>query len=81
MIRTQVQLDEGQYERLKTLATRRAQSISQLVRQGVDHVLTSEERRRVWERLMKAGGSCHDPEGKKDVASRHDEYLAEVYRG
>ena len=80
MVRTQVQLDEDQYERLKVLAASRSKSISQLVREGVEHLLTAAHRREVWERLMEAAGSCHDPEGKNDVATRHDEYLAEVYR-
>ena len=80
MIRTQIQLDEDQYERLKALATSRSQSIAQLVREGVEHLLIAADHRKVWERLIEAAGSCHDPSGKTDVAVRHDEYLAEVYR-
>jgi predicted transcriptional regulator len=80
MVRTQVQLDEDQYARLKELAARRSQSISQLVREGVDQFLTTANRSEVWERLMNAAGSCHDPEGKTDVSRRHDEYLAAAYR-
>lgn len=80
MIRTQVQLDKDQYERLKALATSRSQSIAQLVREGVEQLLTAADRRQVWERLMRAAGSCPDPDGRADVAVHHDEYLAEVYR-
>jgi hypothetical protein len=80
MIRTQVQLDEDQYERLKALATSRSQSIAQLVREGVEQLLTAADRRQVWERLMQAAGSCHDPDARADVAVQHDEYLTEAYR-
>lgn len=42
MIRTQIQLEPGQYQRLKALAARRSTSIAKLVREGVDHVLACE---------------------------------------
>ena len=80
MIRTQVQLDEDQYERLKALATSRSQSLSQLVRESVERLLAESGRRESWERLLEAAGSCHDPEGTRDVSTRHDEYLLESYR-
>jgi hypothetical protein len=80
MIRTQIQLDEDQYERLKSLAKSRSQSISQLVRDGVEQLLTAADRRQAWDRLLQSAGSCHDPDGKADVAVRHDEYLTEAYR-
>lgn len=80
VIRTQVQLDEEQYQRLKALSIRRSESISQLVRECVEQLLNAVDRRETWERLMEAAGSCHDPEGKTDVALRHDDYLARAYR-
>ncbi len=80
MIRTQIQLDEDQYERLKTLAAARSQSVSQLVRESVELLLGSTDRREVWARLMSAAGTCHDPEAKGDVAVRHDDFLVEAYR-
>jgi len=81
MIRTQVQLDESQYRKLKELAATRSQSVSQLVREGVERVLTEAERRERWDRVLAVVGTCHDPEGSRDVARRHDEYLKDVYRG
>ena len=80
MIRTQVQLDEGQYERLRALAAERSQSIAQLVREGVDRVLGEADRSRRWDTLWKAVGSCRDAEGRRDVSVRHDDVLAGVYR-
>ena len=68
MIRTQVQLDESQYRKLKELAAKRSQSVSQLVREGVDRVLTEAEHQGLWERLLAVVGTCHDPEGAGEVA-------------
>lgn len=78
MIRTQIQLEEGQYKKLKSLAARRALSISRLVREGVDKLLSDDERSERWRRLRGAVGSCHDPAGTGDVAARHDHYLADA---
>jgi hypothetical protein len=80
MIRTQIQIDEEQYERLRALAARRSQSVAQLVRESVDRLLADSERARSWEGLWKAVGSCHDPAGARDVSVRHDDYLAQAYR-
>ncbi|MGQ0733191.1 MAG: ribbon-helix-helix protein, CopG family [Acidobacteriota bacterium] len=78
MIRTQIQLDEEQYERLRALAAGRSQSVAQLVREGVDLVLDEADRGRSWEGLWKAAGTCHDPEGG-DVSVRHDDHLAKAF--
>jgi hypothetical protein len=79
MIRTQIQLDEDQYARLRALAARRSESVAQLVREGVDRVLAAAEQSRSWEGLWRAVGSCHDPEGPGDVASEHDRHLAKAF--
>jgi hypothetical protein len=79
MIRTQVQLDEEQYERLRALAARRRQSVAQLVREGVEHVLAESEHTRSWHGLWKAVGSCRDLDGARDVSARHDEHLARAF--
>jgi len=42
--------------------------------------LTEAERRERWDRVLAVVGTCHDPEGSRDVARRHDEYLKDVYR-
>ena len=79
MIRTQIQLDQVQYERLKALAARRSKSFAQLVREGVDHVLASEQRETGWDRLLGAAGSCRTKDGATDVSSRHDAYLSDSF--
>ena len=80
MVRTQIQLDETQYERLKALAAKRSRSLSQLVREGVDRLLGESERSEVWTEFWKAAGSCHDSTGAEDVARRHDEYIVKALR-
>lgn len=80
MVRTQIQLEPAQYERLRKLAAERSQSLSQLIREGVDHVLAASESPSRWDALWRAVGACHDIEGRTDVAERHDEVLADTYR-
>ena len=80
MVRTQVQMDELQYQKLKALAAERSQSISQLVRESVEIYLGEAERRDKWAGLWEAVGQCHDQEGARDVARRHDDPLTGVYR-
>lgn len=79
LIRTQVQLAEDQYRRLKSLAAARSQSVSQLVREGVDRLLEEAGQDRKWRRLLEVAGSVEDREGAEDVSQKHDEYLARIY--
>lgn len=79
MIRTQIQLESDQYERLKELAARRSKSFAQLVREGVAHVLEAEERESDWDRFLTAVGSFRAEDDAADVAERHDAYLADAY--
>ena len=79
VIRTQVRLDPDQHERLKVLAARRSTSLSQLVREGVDHVLATEHREATWDRFLNAAGSCRTKVGTTDISSRHDAYLSDAF--
>lgn len=78
MIRTQIQLEPAQYERLKALAERRATSVAQLVREGVDQILDGERASTDWDRFLAAAGSCHSNDGVTDVSARHDAYLSDA---
>ncbi len=82
MVRTQIQLTEAQHEALKRIASARRVSVAELVRQGVDAVIsyetapvTDEERR---ERALEIMGKGHS--GKSDIARRHDEYLGKDFK-
>jgi len=79
MIRTQIQLEPAQYERLKALAARRSTSVAHLVREGVDHVLTVDHSDAAWERLLSTSGIGRAGDGVTDVSAQHDRYLADVF--
>jgi hypothetical protein len=81
MVRTQVQLTEDQLRTLRRRAARQNVSIAEVVRRAVEALLrsdlgpTDEELRR---RAVEVAGRFRS--GKRDVAKRHDKYLAEAYR-
>jgi len=80
MIRTQIQLTEGQARELRELAARENVSVAELIRRAVDGLLERKvtislnERR---QRAMALVGQFRS--GQSDVSEKHDEYLAEVY--
>jgi Ribbon-helix-helix domain len=82
MVRTQIQLTEEQYKRLKAMSHQQGISIAEIVRQSVDeytkrretdHVDPDERRRRA----MAVAGRFNS--GLSDISVNHDEYLAEAY--
>ena len=80
MIRTQVQLTERQLLRLREIAAKRGLSISELVRTGVEHILSHAERGEHGDQAQSAiaaAGRFHS--GHVDIARRHDAYLAAAY--
>ena len=79
MIRTQIQLERDQYERLKELAARQSKSFSQVVREGVDRLLAAERSETAWDRFLTTVGSFRAEDDAADVAERHDAYLADAY--
>ena len=78
MVRTQIQLTEKQSRELKLLAAQRGKSVSELIRQSVDDLLSSTnvvddaERRR---RAIAAAGRFRS--GHTDLSTDHDRYPAE----
>ena len=79
MIRTQIQLEPIQYERLKALAARQSKSFAQLVREGVEHVLAAEQSETAWDNFLAAVGSCRAEGDVTDVSARHDAYLSDAF--
>jgi plasmid stability protein len=81
MVRTQIQLTEPQFEALKARASAEGRSMADLIRALVDESLSGtgwpdrDERRR---RALAAIGMLR--KGPRDLARRHDDYLAEAYR-
>jgi len=79
MIRTQIQLERDQYERLKELAARQSKSFSQVVREGVDQLLAAELSDTAWDRFLAAAGSCRATDDASDISARHDAYLSDAF--
>jgi len=82
MLRTQIQLTEKQASQLKTLASRRWVSMAELIRQGVDLVLSHGgeiSSAEIRHKAQEAAGRFRS--GTHDGSVRHDEYLSKEYAG
>jgi len=80
LVRTQIQLDERQAERLKAFAASRGLSMAEWIRRAVDSALLTgcvpdkEEQRH---RAIAASGRFNS--GVTDISAEHDKYLAEAF--
>jgi len=88
MIRISIQFTEEQIKLLKTIAKARKTSVANLVRESVtlflnnnsDEAIREVKRQQVLEGLKKIKEMKYrDIEGKTDLSTNHDEYLAEIY--
>ncbi len=80
MTRVQVQFTAEQSRALREIAAAEGRSMADLVREGVDALVRSRGRRsraEIRERAIAAAGCARS--GVKDLARRHDHYLAEAY--
>jgi len=80
MIRTQVQLTEGQLESLRQASAATGRSVADLIRQGVDLYLAGRSelgREERIERAIKVAGRFSS--GRTDVSANHDRHLAEAF--
>lgn len=81
MIRTQIQLPEQQVSTLKQLALQQHVSMAELIRRAIDLFTASPEAGNLQERRQRAlaaAGRFHS--GHDDIATRHDDYLAEAFK-
>lgn len=81
MIRTQIQVTEAQLAALRQLSAESGRSISNLVREGVETVLSTRhglDREERIGRALRAAGRFSS--GTKDGSAQHDRYLAEAFR-
>jgi hypothetical protein len=80
MVRTQIQLTQGQVDDLKSLSAEKGGSMAAWIRKGVDIMireaggLSFEERRKRALEAVGIGRSESD-----DIAENHDAYLEEIY--
>jgi plasmid stability protein len=80
MVRTQIQLDEEQKQKLKQVAAEHGVSVAELIRQGVDAILATygrPERRDMLQRAAAAAGRFRSK--GKNVAKNHDRYLDQAF--
>jgi hypothetical protein len=75
MIRTQIQLEPSELDRIKQAAAQEACSVSHYIRESVLDRLSRTERSRVTEAVRELGGKYRS--GVGDLSSRHDDYLDE----
>jgi hypothetical protein len=84
MVRTQIQLPEDQYRRLRRWAGRLGVSLSEAMRRCLAEHLDREEAAPSREELVRAAlavcGKYSGPKGPSRVAADHDRHLAEAYR-
>jgi hypothetical protein len=76
MVRTIIQLPEDQAAALARAARRRGVSKAALVREALGLLLARESGEPALERALRAAGS--GASGLRDLAERHDDYLAEL---
>jgi Arc/MetJ-type ribon-helix-helix transcriptional regulator len=82
MVRMQVQFTEEQLAQLKKIAKDSDRSISDVVRESVDELITKKRQRYTPEQIEAAmrfagGGSSGQP--GSNIAREHDRYLDEIY--
>lgn len=78
MVRTQIQLTETQAKILHELALKQGISVAELIRKSVDDYLKHADggnKQELVERAKEAAGKYRT--GLKDLAEKHDQYLAE----
>ncbi|WP_460171146.1 ribbon-helix-helix domain-containing protein [Thermus sp. FJN-A] len=77
MVRTQVQLTEAQWARLKAKAHAEGVSLAELVRRAVEQFLEREGYEEQAQRALLAVGRFASGQG--DVSEAHDRYLEEAF--
>lgn len=75
MIRTQIQLTEGQFRRLKRLSAERGISLAGLIREALDRHMDGQDPTALRARAANSIGGFRS--GMVDVSNEHDRYFAE----
>ena len=81
MVRTQIQLDEEQYEAVRRLAHRQRLSLAAAIRKLIDEALHGKRPRRARGARALLGVAGVGSSGLGDLGRRHDHYLAEEGKG
>lgn len=82
LVRTQIQLDERQAERLKAVAASRGLSMAEWIRRAVDSaLLTGALQDKEDQRGRAIAASGRFDSGAADISVKHDKYLVEAFAG
>ena len=82
MIRTQIQVTEEQMIALKKISAERNVSVAELIRNGIDHLIQTQNYVSLAERRKHAialSGRFHAGDKDNNVSENHDDYLADIY--
>ena len=81
MVRTQIQLTERQARELRRMAVKEGVSMAEVIRRAVDAKIRGGTGEVPWEERVRRAQAAMGKfrTGLKDVAERHDDYLAEEY--
>jgi 16S rRNA U516 pseudouridylate synthase RsuA-like enzyme len=80
MVRTQIQLTEGQARTLKRLARQQQRSVAELIRQSVELYIAAAGELPLdqqYERALAVAGKYRS--GDADLGRNHDQYLTQAY--
>ena len=77
MVRTQIQLSEGQAKALKKISAERGISMAEVIREAVDRIVAEAERQKNMRGFLNLSGRFSS--GLTDVSINHDKYLEEDY--
>lgn len=80
MIRTQIQITPEQARALKRLASREGKSVAELIRSSVDSMLKTSGIRDNDELRRKAIAAAGKLNGPENLATDHDDFLAEAFK-
>ena len=78
MVRTQIQITPEQARALKKLAAKEGKSVAELIRISLDSMLRSGGIKDQAGLRRKAAAAAGKLNGPKDLAEKHDDYLAEA---
>jgi hypothetical protein len=80
MLRTQIQIDEGQIRWLRDRAKERGVSVSQLIREGVEFYRKCEDRLPEDKKKKALAAIGRYASGVSDISEKHDDYLAKAFK-
>ncbi|MBI2895517.1 MAG: ribbon-helix-helix protein, CopG family [Deltaproteobacteria bacterium] len=81
MVRTQIQITDGQARLLRQLAHRRGVSLAEIIRQCIDRSLEEHgpDADLLYEGAARLEGAARDRDERTDLSARHDDYAAAAF--